>query len=356
MSYPVASTVSKPANNPCEDGHVIVRHAAPESSLFAIIDGHEGEGVKNLIQAELPTLFSKCALKGVEALKDLTASLEASALSDKAVAGSGACLAMLLYSPSAANPLAVSSVGDSAVIVACKDSEDVLHPLRASGLSHNYSNGAVLGDALSNGAASSEFEFEDLEGAHPAGPPGVSRNIPNGEVDEKEAMIQYTTVQFSRSIGDAWAKRPTTKPPKPAGAKRSRAKSQSAGGGVVTAEPYTFEEAKDAAFAVLCTDGITDNVSDDMIVAIVAEHYRRAVAAGGDMEARARAAAEELVAKSEQRSAFDNEISAAALRAMPAGDLPDGGRGRRKYADDMTAMVVFFPPPAGAPLISELSV
>ena len=134
--------------------------------------------------------------------------------------------------------------------------------------------------------------------------------------------------QLSRAIGDAWAKQQP---------------------GVLSAEPYTSSfEASDVAFAVLCTDGVTDNVSDRELVAIVGNYYATVLATGaGDQEevarTAARAAVDQILAKSEQNCASDNEISAAALRAMPAGDE------RRGRADDMTALVVFFPPTAGAP-------
>lgn len=282
MEAPVYYTHSIPANDPCEDGHVIA--TLGKKHLFAVIDGHGGTGVKDLIFERLATAWAETPFHGTMALDDVILKMEKAAMNENC----GACLAMAVYDPDAEQSLTVASVGDCAVIAAYLDEDEALHPFRASGAEHNYKNAHVLLDAIQKGGSAKSFTIH-----HQKDDVTISRTSPDGK----------SSIQLSRAIGDAKFKKYTS------------------------ASPNVFTDAVgDIPFIVLCSNGVTDNLSDGEIVSMVA----------GFAYDDAEQCAAEIVAAAESRAAFKRMMPPSELRAMKAGS------GRRDLVDDMTAVVVFF--------------
>lgn len=290
MDLPIYYTHSAQSNSPCEDGHVAF--SSGNKHLFAVIDGHGGPGVKDLIVSRLSAAWTESAFRGTMALEDVVEKLERAALSDPALAGCGACLAMVQYDPEADHPLTVASVGDCAVIAAYEDEEDIVHPFRASGVKHRYSESAILVDAIQSGCDVRNFTVRTDEDR---------AEITRVSVDRR------ARIQHSRTIGDA-------------GFKKRKAAA------AISAIPNVFSDyVCDIPFVVLCSDGVTQNLSDGEIVAIVSGY------AYDDASGCARG----IIDAAEKRAAFRRLITISEMRSKALGSE------RLAAVDDMTAIVVF---------------
>jgi serine/threonine protein phosphatase PrpC len=296
------STLLVPSNDPTEDGHVACTEG--RLSFFAVVDGHSGHMVKDVLCAELPTMLAAAVQAGGDAgavLRRLVSTAEQRVMGDAALHEAGACVVFALVSPEEAS-VHIASVGDCAAIQGCLF-ESTVRPYRMSGVIHNLSSAVELFGALEakKGVECDEGTFYLMS------PDGSGGGI-----------------QTTRSIGDRSFKAATV------GTRKRRSVETAA---VMSSEPFVEDEKLDGktplAFLVLCTDGVTDQLSDGEICAAVARH----VAAGGAREAAAQAVVDEALL----HAAFAQEMeSAAALRAVPVGDE------RRSLVDDMTCMVVFF--------------
>ena len=203
-------------------------------------------------------------------------------------------------------------MGDCAVVSA-NLFEGSLQPYRMSGTPHNLAHGGTLLAAL-------EGKLDSVGGSLSAdGDNAVLHAAPF----EPDRFLQLT-----RALGDAAFKIPAAT----TGSKRRKLAPGGGGIGVpnMSAAPHVASDSsKDMAFVVLCSDGITDQLSDGDIVAVVAAH----VAAGGD---RASAAAA-VHRKALQHAAFASMLpgGTVALEAVPPGEE------RRGIVDDLCTVVLF---------------
>lgn len=116
------SSLVTPTNAPCEDGTVLAA-PVPErvESLFAVIDGHGGAGVKNVLVSHLGGLV-RTALDarkaGEGALQAMFDAGEQLVLNNSQLNENGACAVALLLTPGAEEEISVVSSVCAAHLVA----------------------------------------------------------------------------------------------------------------------------------------------------------------------------------------------------------------------------------------------
>ena len=197
-----------------------------------------------------------------------------------------------------------------------------MHPQALSGVPHNASEPTELYAAMSPPATKVKVTVDEGEGPEDTA----------FYVSAAKKGLSFP-LQCTRSMGDGAFKAEAAEAGAASGAGRRAAGS---GGpskrkklSIGTALPNEKEDdLDDTAFLVLCSDGVSDFLSDGEIVAAVAQH----VAAGGERSDAAHAVQTRALA----RAAFKNPpLSVAEMAALPAGPK------RREVLDDMTTLVVF---------------
>jgi serine/threonine protein phosphatase PrpC len=318
----ISSTSTIAANSINEDG--CFRRSNGSQQLFGVIDGHGGNDVTILLEAVFPGLVLD-ELKACP--KDPSAALTASyrkmdtALTDEKYEQQGASVVTLLQTEDT-RAVVVASAGDCAAVAGVHWCEGAVHPRRLSGPPHTLLEPTELYKTIQALGVDS-VQFDD---------------------DINDPAFRVDGLQSTRSLGDSLCKIEQRKMQqafnKPKGKQSKKRKQEQAHEDyqVLNCEPYINTVALEhVAFIILCSDGVTEQLSDGQMVNIVAAH----LAAGKSKES----AADVLTAAAWAQAAFASGKFESPLELMefPAEDLDDDDAlVKRDYCDDMTAMVVFF--------------
>ena len=288
----VARCASFGANDPNEDAAFSI--CGHESLLAGVVDGHGGpdiaRAVPDMLAKELhfdnESSTGKTKRPGniVTELRSAFQKLESRVRSNKSLSEQGAAAAVLLCR---GNQLALASIGDCRAVAG------------------EMYDGSVLARCVSARPDNLRDPVR-MYRAHQAG-----HTIVFNESDNDPAFY-VNDLQCTRSIGDDRLKR-----------KRNA---------TITGCPHMRDVTDplnnpDICFLVLCTDGLTDHLSDRDIVRIVCE-------SGYTTEEECAAAASMLVSHAKRQAAFENRLSTPNFEQLQPGDS------LRDMCDDMATVVL----------------
>ncbi|CAK9144015.1 unnamed protein product [Ilex paraguariensis] len=305
------------ANSLLEDqGQVFT---SPSATYFGVYDGHGGPEASRFITNHLFPYLRKFATEGgglsVEVIKKAFDAIEEEFLH-------------LVKRSWLAQPQ-IASVGSCCLVGAI--SNDVLY------VANLGDSRAVLGRRVSDGSMrnSSQVVAERLSTDHNVGVDDVRKEVEALHPDDAHIVV-YThgvwrikgIIQVSRSIGDAYLKKPEfNRDPlfrqfaSPIPLKRA----------VMSAEPSILirELSPQDLFLIFATDGLWEQISDEAAVEIVLKNPRVGIA-------------KRLVRAALQEAARKKEMRYEAIKRIEKG-------ARRHFHDDITVIVIYLDGKQGSP-------